>query len=67
MMLPSVVEIQRPVEEYAITMAVTKLSINVPLRDDQFSLQQPPGSQLINVDAKSTSAGNQPAAAMRHN
>src|SRR6185312_4103428 len=66
-MLPSVVEIQRPVEEYAITLAVTKFNVNVPLRDDQFSLQQPPGSQLINVDEKSASVGNQPAAAVRHN
>lgn len=66
-MLPSVVEIQRPVEEYAITLAVTKFNVNVALRDDQFSLQQPPGSQLINVDERSASMGNQPAAAVRHN
>jgi len=66
-MLPSVVEIQRPVEEYAITLAVTKFNVNVALRDDQFSLQQPSGSQLINVDEKSASVGNQPSAAVRHN
>jgi hypothetical protein len=65
-MLPSLVEIQRPVEEYAITLNVTKLSTNVPLRDDQFSLQQPPGSQLINVDQTNASAGNKPAAALQH-
>ncbi|HWG49298.1 MAG TPA: hypothetical protein VN669_06370 [Candidatus Acidoferrales bacterium] len=64
--LPSVVEIQRPVEEYAITLNVTKLTTNIPLRDDQFSLQRPPGSQLINVDQANTSAGNEPAAALRH-
>jgi outer membrane lipoprotein-sorting protein len=65
--LPNLVEIQRPVEEYAITLGVTKLSTNVPLRDDQFSLQQPPGSQLINVDQTKTTVGNEPAAALRHN
>src|SRR5690242_488988 len=65
-MMPSVVEIQRPVEEYAITLNVTKLTTNIPLRDDQFSLQRPPGSQLINVDQANTSAGNEPAAALRH-
>lgn len=64
-MIPNVVEIQRPIEEYAINLTITKLSTNVPLRDDQFSLQQPPGSQLINVDQSNVSAGNQPAA-MRH-
>jgi outer membrane lipoprotein-sorting protein len=58
-LLPLLVEIQRPVEEYSITLTVTKATVNVPLRDDQFSLQQPPGSQLINVDQKNASAGNQ--------
>lgn len=61
-MLPSVVEIQRPVEEYSITLAVTKANVNVALRDDQFSLPQPPGSMLINVDERKTSAGNQSTA-----
>ena len=61
------VEIQRPVEEYAITLAVTKFNVNVALRDDQFSLQQPSGAQVINVDEKNASVGNQPSAAVRHN
>lgn len=65
-MIPSVVEIQRPIEEYAITLAITRLTTNVPLRDDQFSLQQPPGSQLINVDETNVSAGNQPAVMRQH-
>ena len=36
-----------------------------PLRDDQFVLNQPPGSQLINVDQKngnSTAENSQPSA-----
>jgi len=62
--LPNVVEIQRPVEEYAITLEVTKLLTNVALRDDQFALPQPPGSQLINVDQKQgTTASGQSSAA----
>jgi outer membrane lipoprotein-sorting protein len=67
-MLPSVVAIQRPVEEYSITLTVTKATVNVPLRDDQFSLQQPPGSQLINVDQQksSSSAGNQGISTVNH-
>jgi outer membrane lipoprotein-sorting protein len=47
---PSVIEINRPREEYTIRLTVTKLTINEPLRDDQFAMQQPPGSQLINLD-----------------
>jgi outer membrane lipoprotein-sorting protein len=64
-MLPSVVEIQRPVEEYSITLTVTKANVNVALRDDQFSLPQPPGSMLINVDERKTSAGNEPVTAVK--
>jgi outer membrane lipoprotein-sorting protein len=65
-MLPMTVEIQRPVEEYAITLTVTKATVNVPLRDDQFSLQQPPGSQLINVDQQKSSAGTQGISSVNH-
>lgn len=64
-MLPSVVEIQRPVEEYAITLTVTKANVNVALRDDQFSLPQPPGSMLINVDERKASAGSEPVTAVK--
>jgi outer membrane lipoprotein-sorting protein len=58
-MFPSVVDIQRPVEEYAITLNILKLRVNEPLRDDQFQLAQPAGSRLINLDNDSTHAENQ--------
>jgi outer membrane lipoprotein-sorting protein len=60
-MFPSVVDIQRPVEEYAITLNILKLRVNEPLRDDQFQLAQPAGSRLINLDSPSTHAENQSA------
>ncbi len=47
---PTVIEIDRPREEYSIRLTVEKLVINEPLRDDQFALQQPPGSQLVDLD-----------------
>ncbi len=59
---PSVVDIQRPVEEYAITLNILKLRVNEPLRDDQFQLSQPAGSRLINLDNQSTHAENQTSA-----
>ncbi len=43
---PNVIEIKRPQEEYSIRLTVDKLVINEPLSDDQFALQQPPGSQV---------------------
>lgn len=58
---PTVVQIQRPIENYWIQLTITKLKLNEPLKDDVFVLNQPPGSQLINIDRKNnnTSAFNQ--------
>jgi len=53
---PNVIEISRPQEEYSIRLTVTKMAINDPLRDDQFALQQPPGSQLVNLDEPNQNA-----------
>jgi hypothetical protein len=47
---PAVIEIDRPREEYSIRLIVDKLVINDPIRDDQFALQQQPGSLLIDLD-----------------
>lgn len=47
---PDVIQINRPKEEYSIRLTVEKLVINEQLRDDQFALQQPVGSQLVNLD-----------------
>jgi hypothetical protein len=60
---PNVIEINRPREEYSIRLTVEKLTINEPLRDDQFALQQPPGSQLVNLDQPNQNAAttSQPA------
>jgi len=55
---PNVIQINRPQEEYSIRLTVEKLAINEPLRDDQFALQQPPGSQLINLDQPNQTASS---------
>lgn len=47
---PSVIQIWRPQEEYSIVLTMVKLQINQPLTDDQFVLQQPPGSQVVHLD-----------------
>lgn len=49
---PSIVLINRPIENYSIQLSITKLNLNQPLTDQQFSLNQPPGSKLINLDQK---------------
>jgi outer membrane lipoprotein-sorting protein len=55
-MFPGIVSIQRPVEGYGLKISMVKLDVNVPLTDEQFVLTQPPGSQLINIDTKSSAA-----------
>lgn len=59
---PTVIEIDRPQEEYSIRLTVEKLVINDPIRDDQFALQQPPGSQLVDLDqpGQNASVGSSP-------
>jgi outer membrane lipoprotein-sorting protein len=48
---PSVINIWRPQEEYSVTLTIEKLTLNQPLSNEQFVLNQPPGSQLIELDS----------------
>ncbi len=50
--LPKTITIERPIEEYEIILTVEKSRLNEALKDEQFVLNQPPGSQLINLDDK---------------
>jgi hypothetical protein len=52
---PSRIEIYRPEEEYDITLNILKLDVNLPLRDDQFVLEQPAGAQVIHLDRPQSS------------
>ena len=62
---PSYVDIRRPQEEYDIRLFIVKLAINQPINEDQFALEQPTGSILVNLDErqKAISAKDAPAAA----
>jgi hypothetical protein len=60
---PNVIEITRPQEEYSIRLTVVKLVINDPMRDDQFALQQPPGSLLVDLDQSNQAASSSSASA----
>jgi hypothetical protein len=40
---PSVITIRRPIDEYSLKIAVTKLTLNEPFEADQFELKIPPG------------------------
>jgi hypothetical protein len=60
---PTIFHIRRPIEGLDIQLSITKLTVNQPLKDEQFTLTQPPGSRLINLDQKSGSTAevNAPA------
>src|SRR5580704_773067 len=58
---PDVIEIDRPQEEYSIRLTVVKLMMNESLQDDQFALQQPPGTELVNLDQSPPSISSQAA------
>lgn len=51
---PTNIQIVRPKEEYTIGLTVLKLTLNEPLKDDQFALAQPGGAQLVRIDANGT-------------
>jgi outer membrane lipoprotein-sorting protein len=53
-LFPSRIEIWRPEEEYKITLTMVKLNMNLPLGNEKFALQQPPGAQVIHLDQNPT-------------
>ncbi|HEY6302816.1 MAG TPA: hypothetical protein VIX14_07090 [Terriglobales bacterium] len=52
---PNTIKIERPREDYDITLSIVKLEINKTLTDDQFVLEQPPGADLVRLDQSNTS------------
>jgi outer membrane lipoprotein-sorting protein len=46
---PSVIEIERPQEDYDIVLNMVKLEMNKPLKDGQFALEQPPGAEVVRL------------------
>jgi outer membrane lipoprotein-sorting protein len=47
---PSWIQIWRPQEEYQITLGIVKLTINQPLTDQQFALEQPPSAEIVHLN-----------------
>ena len=54
---PGLIDIKRPQEEYDIRLIMVKLTLNQPITEDQFALQQPVGSILVNLDERNANAG----------
>lgn len=62
-LFPNIIQIDRPQEEYSIQLGVVKMRLNEALKDDQFQLAQPAGSQLQNLDLKGQEAPQRSQAA----
>jgi outer membrane lipoprotein-sorting protein len=57
---PGTIEIERPRENYDITLNMVKLEINKSLTDDQFVLEQPAGAEVVRLDQSNTRAAKVP-------
>lgn len=55
---PASIHIWRPQEEYSIGLKILKMQLNQALTDEQFVVEQPPGSQLVRLDAPSESSAS---------
>jgi len=53
---PNIIEIERPRENYDITLSMVKLEINRALTDEQFALEQPAGADVVRLDQANSSA-----------
>lgn len=60
-LFPNTITIQRPQEEYTVTLTMVKLTLNQPLKDEQFALKQPPGFRLVDLDLPQQAANPAPA------
>ncbi len=52
---PSRIEVNLPQEEYDFTFNMLKVEVNLPLNQDQFVLDQPPGAEVIHLDRPQSS------------
>jgi hypothetical protein len=55
------IEIFRPQEEYDITLNMLKLEINKPLKDEQFTLEQPAGADVVHLGGPQSSSAKVPS------
>jgi outer membrane lipoprotein-sorting protein len=52
---PNIIQIERPRENYDITLNMVKLEINKTLTDDQFALEQPAGAEVVHLGQPNSS------------
>lgn len=58
---PKVIDINRPKDGYGVVLTLVKADINAPISDEKFALEQPEGSVLQILGAKSSPRPNAPS------
>jgi outer membrane lipoprotein-sorting protein len=49
---PRMIHIRRPQQDYALTITITRLTLNTEIADDRFTLAQPAGSELVQLTTR---------------
>jgi outer membrane lipoprotein-sorting protein len=49
---PSHIQVARPIEDYRLSITILKATFNQPIEAEKFILNQPPGTQLVDLTAK---------------
>jgi hypothetical protein len=49
---PSHIQVARPIEDYRLTITILKATFNQPIEAEKFILNQPQGTQLVDLSAK---------------
>jgi hypothetical protein len=57
---PGTIQIERPRENYDITLNMVKLEINKTLTDEQFTLEEPVGAEVVHLDQPKSRAAKTP-------
>jgi len=52
---PREIIVERPKDFYALRLLISNLTLNQPIEDEKFHLDQPPGTELKNLDPQSES------------
>jgi outer membrane lipoprotein-sorting protein len=50
-LFPREIQITRPQQDYQLSVAITKLALNAEISTDRFTLEQPSGTELVNLAA----------------
>ena len=51
-LFPRAIHIRRPQQDYALSVSITRLTVNAEIADDRFTLEQPQGTELVRLETQ---------------